>query len=361
MPPRLVTCIYCGASFDASRSEGDHVIPAAFGEFKGDRRFYRVCRACNGHIGIAEQHMLQCAPEGLLRDLVRPTIKSGRRKRGRRKVGSSGMPPPSVRTSMGGEWWDVHQADLKNRIVHPVDEIIVTRLDGSTANVRLYAGMSAQDLKERVEREAPGGFKSIRVSYDEQHTAAFQTLFEKAWPGHIYEQLPATPAGCREVTCRHEFLFTDLRYRAIAKILFHYFLVYGSRGYQGDEPEFAPIRDFIMNGGDLAPFFDVREVSFDTGCRSLGDGRSLAPARWSHYLAIDESLERSRRIVGFVQLFVGPESTNDGFRIALGALNPRIVLPGAQFGHCYRYFEEQPASGFAGEAERISLLIQGAG
>ena len=77
-------CIYCDSPFDSSRGEGDHIIPAALGEFEGDVHFRRICPKCNSRIGAYEQQIMQCGPENLLRTLVSPSSKRlKRRGRGR--------------------------------------------------------------------------------------------------------------------------------------------------------------------------------------------------------------------------------------------------------------------------------------
>ncbi len=56
-------CIYCPKEFDPSRGEGDHILPAALGEFRGDVRFRGQCPSCNNVIGRFEQQVVQSGPE----------------------------------------------------------------------------------------------------------------------------------------------------------------------------------------------------------------------------------------------------------------------------------------------------------
>src|SRR5438105_4823171 len=44
-------CIYCPKEFDPSRGEGDHILPAALGEFQREVRFRGQCPSCNNTIG----------------------------------------------------------------------------------------------------------------------------------------------------------------------------------------------------------------------------------------------------------------------------------------------------------------------
>lgn len=65
----------------------------------------------------------------------------------------------------------------------------------------------------------------------------------------ISEPLGDTIIKGQEIKCH----FTDLYFRAIAKIAFHYFLTVFEI-YRGDEKLFGPIRNFIIEGGDRKEF-----------------------------------------------------------------------------------------------------------
>src|SRR5437870_3003527 len=85
-------CIYCSAIFDPSKGEGDHIIPAALGEFRNDSRFRGLCSKCNILIGKSEQVLLHCGQEAFFRRVVNPALPSSRR-RGRSYVPAAmGMP-----------------------------------------------------------------------------------------------------------------------------------------------------------------------------------------------------------------------------------------------------------------------------
>lgn len=44
-------CIYCGSAFDPAAGDGDHIFPAALGEFLGFDVFRGACTPCNNRIG----------------------------------------------------------------------------------------------------------------------------------------------------------------------------------------------------------------------------------------------------------------------------------------------------------------------
>lgn len=357
--PRLESCIYCGASFDATRSEGDHVIPSALGEFEGDRRFYQVCPECNGQIGRSEQVMLQCGPERIFRDLIRLAAPRTRRKRGRSHVGASGSPAPTTLAFVDGTPLLVRTSRDESGTVEPVDQIVITRCDGETSHVRLYAGMSAETLRERVTQEAPAGFHALQIHCGDGTRKKFEDLVAEGWPHLKFQDLPDTPAGSRQVTCRHEFTYDDRYFRAIAKIAFHYFLLNTQRNLRGDEEQFGPIRAFILDGGDVTRFFSANELRFDTGCANLSSGAAITTNHWTHFLAVDESLDYSRRIVAHVQLFVGPKIVMLQYRVALCQGGGEIVIHNACCAHYYEYSVPQPEKGFAGKVHRASTLICG--
>src|SRR5207253_22714 len=80
-----VKCIYCSVAFDGAKGGGDHIIPAALGEFRNDTRFRNCCPHCNNRIGRSEQVVLHCGPEAFFRRVVKPALPASRR-RGRSMV-----------------------------------------------------------------------------------------------------------------------------------------------------------------------------------------------------------------------------------------------------------------------------------
>lgn len=167
-----MNCIYCSASVDPSRGQGDHIIPAAFGEFEGDERFRRICRKCNQKIGQAEEELIRCAPESFYRRFVNP--KSSRR-RGRSRTGSRTSRAPIETAVISGVRQLVRTGDdpLSPQLV---DQVIVLAEDGEEIYVELHLGMRPEQLNQRI-NNALGDrkIKEIQISYyDERRREVIQ-------------------------------------------------------------------------------------------------------------------------------------------------------------------------------------------
>ncbi|KKK75201.1 hypothetical protein LCGC14_2876130, partial [marine sediment metagenome] len=139
---RDVACIYCGTPVDLSKGEGDHVIPAALGEFKYDKHFKRICPDCNHRIGLSEEQMLRCGPEWLFRQIVAPVTSRGRGKP-KSSVGSQGMPPPKalVHTEDGKLAAKPHR-DMRS--MEPVDQLVIHDEAGQQVPLELRPRMTAE-------------------------------------------------------------------------------------------------------------------------------------------------------------------------------------------------------------------------
>ena len=62
-------CIYCSKSFDPTKGQGDHIIPAQLGEFRDDVRFRGICRECNTHMGDQSSNSSNVDPNGFIATL----------------------------------------------------------------------------------------------------------------------------------------------------------------------------------------------------------------------------------------------------------------------------------------------------
>lgn len=344
-------CIYCCKEFDHTHGQGDHIISGQLGEFRNDLRFRRICPACNSKIGRSEQQFLQCGPEAFFRMVVQPALRR-RRQSGRSARGALGMPPPKSVIRLGDHGELVKPVPGDHHAVTHVDHIVIHGKDGSQLEVRLFRGMRPEQLQEKVAAPSITEFNTAWLHCDEATCAEFQALVQAAWPQVRLRELAPTEPGAYKVAGRITFTFSDHYFRAIAKIAFHYYLVHTRRGLRGDESGFDPIRQFIMDGGDTAPFFHSSGHTFCVPFGELPGGGAVVPNRWFHVLAADES---SNVIVVYVRLFVGPESVRDPYYVTLGPLNSRIDLPRPVWGHVYEYDDPQPTSGRAGQVLEASI------
>lgn len=350
----LETCIYCRAGFNAARGEGDHIIPAALGEFRDDVRFRRVCPQCNNRIGRSEQQFLQCGPEALFRELVCPALPR-RRKRGRSRTGGAlGMRGPQFLMSSVDHTQMVEPVPGRPHDAQPVDQFVVRGKDGGDHHFPLFIGMSAECLRDRVARAGISTFDVAWLHCDQARWSQYSALVHGAWPGMKLGELPTTEAGTHRVDGQVRFTVSDHYFRTVAKIAFHYYLVHTRRRLQGDEREFASIRRFILHGGSREPFFETEGPRFQVPFGRLPTGSAITPSHWCHVLGADET---SEAVFAYVHLFAGPRSPGSAHRIRLGELNSRIIVPShvSVWGHVYLYEREQPAYGHAGRVMRASV------
>ena len=102
---------------------------------------------------------------------------------------------------------------------------------------------------------------------------------KEVFPEFVKHRLPDTEAGVTPIDGRITFKVNDHYFRSVAKIAFHYYLIYSHRGYRGNETYFDPIRDFIMNGGDHEPFFNQTGPKFAMPFGDLPSGGVIEKVR----------------------------------------------------------------------------------
>jgi hypothetical protein len=247
-------CIYCGKEFDPSRGEGDHILPAALGEFRGDVRFRGQCSHCNNLIGRFEQQVTQSGPEGFYRQIVCPaSARLNKRGIGSQR-GALGAPGP-VHTANMGDYTALVEPSRENALdVFAVDQIVIRDEDGKDHPVRLYPGMSAAQLQDRIAKLNNAKINTIRLECDDANASDFLNLVKAVLPNLKVEAESVTEAGSRKIRGRATFNVKEPYFQALAKLAFHYYLVHSRRGYPGDESMFDEIRHFILNGGDVSRF-----------------------------------------------------------------------------------------------------------
>jgi rubredoxin len=338
-------CIYCGSVFDATKGEGDHILPAALGEFKDDVRFRRICPRCNSRIGAYEQQVMQCGPENLFRSIVFPTSNRLKRRGQGRTKGAMGAPAPEVTVQLS------HGKSLAARsLANPresiaLDNLFVRDADGVEKAIRLFPGLRADQLRQRIDELNLKEVKELRLDSCDANCAEFLALISKAWPTMTIQQQSSMNAGIHQVPTRITFTVNIHYFQAIAKIGFHYYLAHSKRNYRGDEPEFAGIRAFILNGGEKDDIFHPSGRTFATPFGEVRPGMAITCSSWCHLLAADETIDV---VVVYVSLFVGPERIGNPHYITLGRIGARIVSPDFVWGHVYLYEKISGKGRFSG-------------
>jgi hypothetical protein len=352
MPQPVEACVYCSTSFNPTKGEGDHIVPAQLGEFRNDVRFRRICPLCNNRIGRSEQQFLQCGPEAIFRQIVAPASPR-RRTRGRSPGhGAYGMPPPRFTMNCGDHRQIVRPLSDRPGDAEFIDQLVVRSEDGNDHQFQLFPGLQADQLRDRVESAGIKDFETAWLHCDQANWEEFVALVQAAWPNKGLSELAPTEPGLHKAEGRITFTFSDHYFRAIAKIAFHYYLVHSRRGVRGDEAEFAPVRRFILEGGDASDFFDTPGPRFAVPFGELPTGGAITPAHWCHVLAVYEA---SEVVVGYVHLFAGPGCVRKPHHVRLAQLASRIVLPVGIFGHVYLYEKDQTKIGYAGRVVPASF------
>ena len=348
-------CLYCPEEFDPKKGEGDHVLAARlFGEFEGDIRFRGVCTGCNNSFGRYEQLIAQSSPIGFYRRVVRPNL--GRRsKRGSLvQKGVSGSKPPLFTAEFDGRTVLVHSDPNDPENLIPVDHLALQDVDGATHFIPLFAGMTAERLREQIARSGAKEMKEASFQCEPSQVDQVKSILAEVYPKAAITEEGQTVAGNYSLRARVKFQFSEQFFQGIAKIAFHYYLIHNRRGFSGYEDIFAQIRDFILTGGDPEQFFDNAEhrfaIPFGKTARE-GEG-VLCPAQWCHLIT---AIEDAGPIVVRVQLYVGPGAIPPPMHVTLGRLKSRIQLPVGAFGHHYIY-ETGRTGRFAGRVTPVEML-----
>lgn len=338
-------CIYhaespdCIQSFDPRKGEGDHIIPAAFGEFEDDVRLHCICPKCNNHIGRCEQELLQCAPEAMLRRFVKPTSKRLRHRGTGQVKAVAGVPGPQYTAALGGHPQLIQPSPDDPRGAFSIDQLVILGENDIKHYIKLFPGMRPEQLQKRIaDTNVPPGW-TARLHCDEQHWEKFVQLVKQAVPTCKIDEGSPTEAGMHRGHGLTTFTTTDASYRAIAKIGFHYYLAHSQRCH-GDEPGFSRIRDFIMNGGRVAEFFEGSRARF-----VLPFQPPWYPANYCHVLAADESEET---VVANLHLFLGPGIDRPAYSVVLGSVGSKVIVPGFVRAHVYLYGEATNPHLYAG-------------
>lgn len=359
--PNCISCIYCSARIDPSKGEGDHIINAAMGEFEDDIRFRRICQKCNNDIGVSEQVMLQCGPESIIRRKVNPARPSKRR-RGRKFMGGAmGSNPPQYTAPFGDYDLLMLPSPTDPNRLETVDQLIVKDANQQLHHIRLYANMRPEQLQRRLDQIEAKPFAEIYLDADPVGWDGHMTLMRAVWPKVKLEEHPRHKFGNEDnAECKIRLAVNVHYFRTIAKMAFHGYLIHNKRGVRGDEPNFAAIRKFIMEGSmpDTEKFcFGETAVTFVEPFGLQKDGRFTTPTNYCHILASDET---NPQIVGFVHLFAGPGCQTKTYHVPLGILDT-IVCPTTTYvhAHCYQYASPQPEVGNAGIVREMVVELAG--
>jgi hypothetical protein len=346
------TCIYCFRPFHSRAGKGDHVIPAALGEFEGDLRFKHICRTCNSKIGRCEQQLVQAAPEGFFRAIVQPKSKRLRKRPPRRQRGAMGAPPPTFTMTWNGRELLVEPSTQDPRNATQVDQLRLVDEHGTERTIRLYPDMSVDALRAQIEKQNSGSVKHTELVCNDASTSQYKTFLAQIWPDWKSCDERTTEPGIYEVQGRATFHVTEAYFQVLAKMAFHYYLTRSQRGFRGDELAFAEIRQFIMHGGDHGKFVSWGKSRFRLPFGPMSSRPTASPHRWCHVLAADEE---NNPVLAYVNLFVGPGCVSVPYCVSFQRPTTRILIPSPAWGHVYVYDQQHPNPNYCGRVIPASL------
>lgn len=335
MRDSLATCIYCGEVVDISKGTGDHVIPEAFGEFEGDKHFHRICSNCHDRADKSVEELIRCGPEAVLRMRLGITSKRSQRKDHRKQIGATGTPPPRHTVLMNEHFAPVKATNSPDD-AEMIDYLVATDEEGNEHRIQLFPRMRPDRLRQNLDKANVRSIVGAHMQGGDETWHAYSKLLQEVQPGIKLIELPCIEPGLHRMPGRTFCTITVRYFQAIAKIAFHYYLIYSKRNLIGNEVIFQGIRSFILDGGDKDRFIE--------SCQPRPVSRletSLSRSDWYHLLAADESESRIRVEV---QLFAGPDSPALSHRVTLGDLSRCIIAPDYVWGHKYSYCSEEEAS-----------------
>lgn len=327
-------CIYCSGKFDPSKGEGDHVIPRAFGDFRNPIIFRGVCPSCNNDLSPLEEELLRTAPEAVMRRFAGAT--ESRKGQPIGWQGASGLPQPKFVIKHEDHDELINASSQVGGEAKPVDQLVVVLKDGSNVHIKLFPAMSAHAIRIKLDQRSISDSDIVKVLWhsDEKNAETFKTLLKELWPQLEQGESYPIEAGIHKVPVRIECKFTQNYYRAIAKIAFHYLLACTKCGFTGHENTFAPVRSFILNGGDQNQFFQNKKPIIALPVGVLSNGQAILPSRWMHMLCCFESPFSA--IVAAYTLF-GPQRPPSPHFVTLIDCDAPYSVNENRYGHMFVY------------------------
>jgi len=341
-------CIYCGSSQKLCRSS--HIVPRCLGTFKNQPTLrYKVCRDCEEAIGQCEDILAKCAPEALFKANL--GIKGRHEKPTspfRRKHAGNG--PIKMKIKYPGtdhEMLVEPIGDGKNCQIVPHIEIRDANGNKKQIIVEDPNSLTADKLKKLVFSTEIKNPKKIwpRMQSNEQVDRIFDLLKECG----LYEsEEMAEDIKPFEgiVKAGGQIIGDGRRFRAIAKIAFHYYLNYNGFNHTGEEYFFTPIRDFIRYGkGDLKDFIVEKKGYF---VEQLKHG--WKPPTYGHIVV---ATVNDKFINVKIQLFVGPNYEPPYYEVFVSGNPFKIKIPETIFGHNYAYTDNKGEKDYDGSFHQL--------
>jgi hypothetical protein len=345
----MLNCLYCSNSAVSM----EHVLPAAFGYFKGSPMLpSRLCADCNNRrLGLLDEQLARCGPEGFFRRYYGIE--------GRKKHADVNL---FARNSAGGKRIEVTTFDAKvgREVCIEVNNGLATQLcaisfiektTGKTHHIPLNPKMSAEQLRKAFEQCQIAQPFEVALSLYPHEEEWVQQLLRQVWPAAtLSPETPMSDVAERPVA---KFQVTGRYHRAFAKIGFHYFLSQFPR-FSGHQEMFANIRQFIAEDTNdshsrVNDFISERKTPLLSAMAS-----GLRPPKgWRAHVIAAEI--QPGICFAHVQMFLTSEWTSP-IRTILLARSATFTSHEAA-GHVFKYHSDGMHDGFAGEAKVLPVKV----
>ena len=346
---RIAYCIYC---HDKEALSGEHYLPACLGKFLNFRLLRdKLCSDCNRKLGQLEEQFCRCGPEAFFRIVVGVKGRKHHNTVNPFYRGSAGAKPimiesqhPKLNCSFFCE------IEKGGKTGHPAKQIVVRDSAGNHHSILITEKIETpDDLLRELRNRGLENSTFVECWASDEEREQMEMLCQVARIGiswsemSPFEQLP-------KMRFVSTITVNSTYFRAIAKIVFHYFLKHFTQ-FTGFEKEFEGIKEFIMKGNGSDRF--VKEVP---GSFVYGLGYGVTTDRWGHLLAVDKTEKSIRAMLHF---FVGPGiAPSRYYEVYIGNNPQRIIYPQA-IGHQFVYFDEPDRQGYCGRVDPLFTISRG--
>ena len=339
-------CLYCNSEGDTR----EHVIPAAFGEFRDAPELpILICAVCNNQrLGLLDEQVARCGPEAFMREFY-----------GVKGRAHHSAVNPFARGSAGGKRLEFSTFDreagvevnleIRDGVVTQMCELIlIETTTGKVHHFPLSEAMTADQLRTAVTQRAILKPYEARLSCHPDERVWVERLLQKHSPGMTFS-VPKLMSHVIE-TPEVKFQLGVRYFRGIAKIGLHYFLTQFPK-YSGYEQIFSRVRSFIYEERN-EPIQRVNEFIHSRHHPLLLPmlDSDVRPDGWrAHVLAAEM---RPGSCLAHIQMFLTEDNPGLIYTVNL-VQNDLSVTEYAAHAHLYRYFSDGKQGKFSGEASSL--------
>jgi hypothetical protein len=295
-------CVYttpeglCDGSHPLSKNE--HYFPRALGNFENNNPLVdRICDGCQRVCSQLEDVLAHNSPEAFFREMIG---RVGRKKRDQKSIfydPTFGIPPLAMYGKHPGHDFEILWELVTKDGCAPMSQLVFLGNDGKTLHLpfrkgRWTAGKIRALLKERGVRAD----QIVVFSNTEEESVEMNALTDQLAPKG--KDLPvAQLINGAKIDGQMKVQMTEKYIRAIAKIGFHFFLMYFPH-FSGLEREFDDVKRFIYTG---IANRQIVERSNEPFLLDLQQGARVL--KWGHLVSAEYG---AKGMVARMQFFVGP-------------------------------------------------------